>query len=182
MDDLVVLDHGHGSDSDDLDRIVDAAISLLPGVRGFLVGVLSNFINPSPAGDFPDDGTLDTPRNPGDDGQPNPEGDDQGGPAGGQNDFLLWLAGRPPQAGNPALSQPVTRMDVLGQPGPEGTRRRSSRPGRFSRIRFDVNPALLRSANGRGGSTWRPPVDPDGSGGPVVPHSPIGPGGPSPVK
>ena len=56
------------------------------------------------------------------DDQPNPEGDDTGGPAGGQREFLSWLAGRPPKAGNAALNQPITKWDVLGQPDGQGTR------------------------------------------------------------
>jgi len=51
------------------------------------------------------------------DDQPNPEGDGAGGPAGGQREFLDWLTGRPPKAGNQALNRPIGKMDVLGQPG-----------------------------------------------------------------
>ena len=116
------------------------------------------------------------------DDQPNPEGDDTGGPAGGQREFLSWLAGRPPKAGNAALNQPITKWDVLGQPDPEGTRHRSSTPSRFARMHFDIDPAPFKSTAQAEGSTWCPPVGPDDPDSPRGPDGPVGPSGPSPVK
>ena len=116
------------------------------------------------------------------DDQPNPEGDDAGGPAGGQREFLSWLAGRPTKAGNAALNQPITKWDVLGQPDPEGTRHCSSTPSRFARMHFDIDPAPFKSTAQAEGSTWCPPVGPDDPDSPRGPDGPVGPGGPSPVK
>ena len=117
-----------------------------------------------------------------DDSQPNPEGDGAGGPAGGQRELLDWLTGRPPKAGNQALNRPIGKMDVLGQPGAGEARYRSSSPTRFSRMRYDINPAMRRGATERAGTTWCPPVDPDDPARPINPLGPAGPGGPSPVK
>jgi len=125
------------------------------------------------------------------DDQPNPEGDDTGGPAGGQREFLDWLAGRSPQAGNRALNRPITSLDVLGQPGADGSRYRESNPNRFSRIWDDINPSMRGGETERDDSTWCPPVDPDGKDdrgwmidplGPLGPGGSGGPGGPGPVK
>ena len=87
--------------------------------------------------------------------------------------YLSWLAGRPPKAGNAALNQPITKWDVLGQPDPEGTRHRSSTPSRFARMHFDIDPAPFKSTAQAEGSTWCP-----SSWSPMNPDSPRGPDGP----
>lgn len=118
---------------------------------------------------------------PGDD-QPNPEGDDDGGPIkGDSNDTLDWLAGLSPRSRNPATAPRIGKLDVLGQPDSEEGRYRTAAPNRFARMRDDIDPAMMSSGadgGGTGGDSEGCPIGPD----PDDPDSPIGPSGPSPVE
>lgn len=115
------------------------------------------------------------------DSQPNPEGDDGGGPIkGDSNDTLDWLAGRSPRSRNPATAPRIGKLDVLGQPGSEEGRYPAAAPNRFARMRDDIDPAMMSSGadGGSGGDSEGCPIGPD----PDDPDSPIGPSGPSPVE
>jgi len=175
MDELVVLDHGDYVGPDfGIDVVLDEfgreATRLFRDLSSWM-SLGGQWIFPSPAGDFPDDATY------GDD-QPNPEGNDDGGPIkGDSNDTLDWLAGRSPRSRNPATAPRIGTLDVLGQPGSEEGRYRTATPNRFSRMRDDIDPAMM-SSGADGGSSERPPIGPK----PDDPDSPIGPDDPSPVK
>jgi len=114
--------------------------------------------------------------------QPNPEGDDDGGPIkGDSNGTLDWLAGRSPRSRNPATAPRIGKLDVLGQPDSEEGRYPAAAHDRFARMRDDIDPAMMSSGadgGGSGGDSEGCPIGPD----PDDPDSPIGPSGPSPVE
>lgn len=123
-----------------------------------------------------------SPLYPAEDSQPNPEGDDDGGPIkGDSNDILDWLAGLSPRSRNPATAPRIGKLDVLGQPDSEEGRYRTAAPNRFARMHDDIDPAMMSSGadgGGTGGDSEGCPIGPD----PDDPDSPIGPSGPSPVE
>lgn len=178
----------HGSGGDDsgttevAERIGEGLVPLLDPVTSIIIIVLVE--NPALAavltglllrGDNPDD-------EPSEDRQPNPEGDDGGGPIkGDSNDTLDWLAGRSPRSRNPATAPRIGKLDVLGQPDSEKGRYPAAAPNRFARMRDDIDPAMMSSGadgGGTGGGSEGCPIGPD----PNDPDSPIGPGDPSPVE